>query len=84
MMDAVKDFVVEYLEREYDLPEDIDFSTFNYIESGYVDSMGFIQFIAMLEDEFNVEFSEEELADKTYQVAGRLIQLVEEKIRGQA
>ena len=79
-MDEVKDFVVEYLEREYDLPEDIDFSTFNYIESGYVDSMGFIQFIAMLEDEYDIEFSDEELADKSYQVLDTFIRLVERKI----
>ena len=79
-MSHVKEFVVEYLEREYDLPKDIDFDTFNYIESGYVDSMGFIQFIAMLEDEFEIEFTEDELAEKKYQLAGEMIELVEKKI----
>ena len=80
-MSSVKEFVVEYLEREYALPKNIDFDTFNYIESGYVDSMGFIQFIAMLEDEFEIEFTEDELAEKKYQLAGELIKLVEKKIR---
>ena len=83
-MDNVKVFVVEYLEREYDLPEDIDFSTFNYIESGYVDSMGFIQFVTMLEDEYDIEFTDEELSDKTYQIIGNFIRLIESKIESRA
>ena len=83
-MDDVKNFVVEYLEREYDLPEDIDFATFNYIESGYVDSMGFIQFVMMLEDEYDIMFTDEELSDKTYQIIGNFIRLIESKIESRA
>lgn len=79
-MSHVKEFVVEYLEREYALPKDVDLDAFNYIDSGYVDSMGFIQFIAMLEDEFEIEFTEDELAEKKYQLAGEMIKLVEKKI----
>ena len=55
-MDAVKDFVLDYIQREYSLPNDVDVMEFNYIDSGYVDSMGLIQFIATLEDEFNISF----------------------------
>ena len=79
-MGNVRDFVVDYLEREYQLPSNTDLDSFNYIESGYVDSMGFIQFIAMLEDEFEIEFTEDELAEKKYQLAGEMIKLVEKKI----
>lgn len=79
-MSHVKEFVVEYLEREYALPKDVDLDTFNYIDSGYVDSMGFIQFIAMLEDEFEIEFTDDELTEKKYQLAGEMIELVEKKV----
>ena len=79
-MGNVRDFVVDYLEREYQLPANVDLDTFNYIDSGYVDSMGFIQFIAMLEDEFEIEFTDDELAEKKYQLAGEMIKLVEKKI----
>lgn len=83
-MNNVKEFVIDYLEREYQLPADVDLDSFDYIESGYVDSMGFIQFIAMLEDEFDIEFTDDELSDKANQITGNLIKLVEEKIEKKA
>lgn len=79
-MKSVEEFIVEYLEREYKLPEKVDLSSFNYLKTGYVDSIGVIQFISTIEDEFDIEFSDEELADPTYQVTGKMIELVEKKI----
>lgn len=81
-MKNVEEFVVEYLEREYSLPKDIDLDTFNYVKTGYVDSIGVIQFICMIEDEFGIEFLEEELAIPQYQTIGGLVALVETKIAG--
>lgn len=81
-MNNIKEFVIEYLEREYSLPKDIDLDSFNYLKSGYVDSIGVIQFICMIEDEFDIEFSDEELADPTYQITGKMIELIEKKIAG--
>ena len=48
-MDNVKDFIVDYIQREYTIPEDTDILNLNYVEEGYIDSMGLIQFIAVIE-----------------------------------
>ena len=78
-MDAVKDFVLDYIQREYSLPNDVDVMGFNYIDSGYVDSMGLIQFIATLEDEFNISFNDEDMESEDIKVIGKLIEMIHKK-----
>lgn len=79
-MGNVKDFVIEYIQREYTVADDIDIMTLNYVESGYVDSLGLIQFIATIEDEFSIEFEDEELENPEIKVVGKLIALIERKM----
>lgn len=79
-MNNVKEFVTEYIQREYTVADDIDIMTLNYVESGYVDSMGLIQFIATIEDEFSIEFEDEELENPEIKVVGKLIELIERKM----
>lgn len=76
----VKKFVLDYIQREYTIPDDVDILTLNYIESGYIDSLGMIQFIATLEDEFNITFSDDDLAKPDIKVVGKLIKLIESKL----
>ena len=82
-MDAVKDFVLDYIQREYSLPNDVDVMGFNYIDSGYVDSMGLIQFIATLEDEFNISFNDEDMESEDIKVIGKLIEMIHKKQEAQ-
>ncbi|MDO4321560.1 MAG: acyl carrier protein [Lachnospiraceae bacterium] len=77
---SVKDFVTEYIQREYTVPEDVDIMTLNYVESGYVDSLGLVQFIATIEDEFGIEFTDDELEDTNIKVVGGLVSTIEKKI----
>lgn len=81
-MDAIKEFVLNYIQREYSLPADVDVMNFNYIDSGYIDSMGLIQFIATLEDEFNIAFSDEDLENPDIRIIGKLIEMIHEKQNG--
>ena len=78
-MDTVKDFVLDYIQREYSLPNDVDVLEFNYIDSGYVDSMGLIQFIATLEDEFNISFDDDDMESEDIKVIGKLIGMIHKK-----
>ena len=78
-MDAVKDFVLDYIQREYSLPTDVDVMEFNFIDSGYVDSMGLIQFIATVEDEFNISFSDEDMESEDIKVIGKLVKMIHKK-----
>ena len=79
-MDNVKEYIVGYIQKEYTIPEDTDILTLNYVDSGYIDSLGMLQFITTIEDEFNVEFSDEDLQNPDIKVVGMLIDIVKSKM----
>ena len=81
-MENVKEFIVEYIQREYTIPEDVDIMNLNYVEEGYIDSLGLIQFIAVIEDEFGITFSDEDLAGEDIKVVGKMVDLVTAKMEG--
>ena len=79
-MENVKDFIINYIQREYTLNDYIDIMNLNYVEEGYIDSIGFIQFIAVIEDEFGIEFTDDDLACEDIKVVGKLIDLIKSKM----
>lgn len=79
-MTDVKEFVTEYIQREYTVPEDVDIMALNYIEAGYIDSMGYIQFISTIEDEFDIEFEVEDIENPDMRIVGKLIDFINSKI----
>ena len=78
-MEEIKEFIVDYIQREYTLPADTDVMELNYIESGYIDSLGFLQFVALIEEEFDIVFSDEELDSPDMKVVGKLVALIDRK-----
>lgn len=79
-MEKIKEFIVEYIQREYTLPGDVDITNLNYAEEGYIDSLGLIQFITVIEDEFGIIFTDEELASEDVKVVGKMAELVYAKM----
>lgn len=79
-MTDIKEFVTEYIQREYTVPEDVDIMTINYIEAGYIDSMAFIQFISTIEDEYDIEFEVEDIENPKLRIVGKLIDFIQAKI----
>lgn len=79
-MTDIKEFVTEYIQREYTVPEDVDIMTLNYIEAGYIDSMAFIQFISTIEDEYDIEFEVEDIENPKLRIVGKLIDFIQAKI----
>ena len=74
-MTDIKEFVTEYIQREYTVPEDVDIMTLNYI-----DSMAFIQFISTIEDEYDIEFEVEDIENPKLRIVGKLIDFIQAKI----
>ena len=79
-MENVKDFIVDYIQREYTIPDDIDIMSLNYVEEGYIDSLGLIQFIAVVEDEYGIAFTDEDLASSDIKIVGKIIDLIVTKM----
>lgn len=80
MKEKIEAFVTEYIQREYTFPEGTDIMSLNYVESGYVDSLGLIQFIASIEDEFGIEFTDDDMENPDLRVIGKLIEMIQNKI----
>lgn len=83
-MENVKEFIIDYIQREYDIPDDVDILNLNYVEEGYIDSLGLIQFIAVLEDEFGITFTDEDLGSEDIKVVGKMAELIASKMEGTA
>lgn len=79
MNNKVKEYIVGYLQREYTI-ETEDIMSLNFVETGYVDSIGMLSFILSIEDEFGVSFTDEEMADANLKITGKLIDIVSKKI----
>ena len=79
-MDNIKNTILEFVEREYKLPENIDYKSFDYIENGYVDSMRLVQFVAILEGKYNIEFSKDELLSDDFRTIHGLEEMIQSKI----
>lgn len=77
----VAEYIIEALQKKHAIDKSVDLETLNYVEEGYVDSLGIIQFVSEIEDEFGIAFSDEELASPSFQIVGELIKLVESKIK---
>ena len=76
----VYDFVMEQLQKKYEIKNTEDIENFNYVESGYIDSMGIIQFIVAIEDEFSIEFTDEELSEPEFKTVGGVVRMIEKKL----
>lgn len=79
-MEKIKDFIIDYIQREYTIPDDVDIMNLNYVEEGYIDSLGLIQFITVIEDEFGITFTDDELTSSDIKVVGKMAALVHAKM----
>jgi len=79
----IREYILEALQREYSFKDGVDVDTINYVDEGFMDSLALVQFVVELEDEFGIEFTEEEMESSEFKVVGLLIDLVERKAEGQ-
>lgn len=76
----VKEYILELLQKNYTIEDDADVDNLNYIEEGYVTSLGLIQFMIELEEKFNIRFTDDELYSEDIRVVGSLAELIEKKM----
>lgn len=79
-MEDMKEFILEHIQSQYTIPEGEDIERFNYVEKGYIDSIGMISFIVELEDAYGITFTDEELTDPRFQTIGTLIEMIQQKL----
>ncbi len=52
----------------------------NYFDEGYIDSLAVIELIAFLENEFNIQLSQDDFIDRRFSTINGLVQIVKEKL----
>ena len=82
MKDAIRQFVLRLIEKKAKLPKDTDIDSFNYIDCGYVDSIGIIKFIVEIESEFDIEILDTDLESLEFRTVGGIVSLINAKISG--
>lgn len=76
MSKPVRDFILKYIERNTPLPTGCEVDSFDYIQSGYVDSMGVVKFLVLLEAEFDIEITDQELMSSEFRTVGGVVDLI--------
>ncbi len=76
----IREFILEELQREYSFKPDVDVDSINYVKEGYMDSLSIVQFVVEIEDEFGIEFTNEEMESLDFCIVGKLIKMVENKV----
>lgn len=79
-MSRAREFILDRLQREYSFKDGTDIDAINFVDEGYMDSLGLLQFIGEMEDEFGIEFTDEELESGSFRIVGELIAMVEKKL----
>ena len=76
MKDKIIDIIVKV---SYDT-KIIEDNNIDLIKSGILDSLGFINLISMLEDEFDIEIQPTQIPSSTWRHVDSIVQLVKEKL----
>lgn len=80
-MSRVREYILGAIEEKAPLKGNDDIDALDFVSGGYIDSLGLIRFVVGMEDEFGIEFSDDELAMPSFTVVGELVKIVEEKIQ---
>lgn len=80
MEDSVKKFIVGRLEKKAKLPTDAILDSFNYIDTGFVDSLGIMRFVVDIETKFDVEITEADMESAEFRTIGGLTSLICSKL----
>ncbi len=76
----VRPFILHYVQKKAKLPQGADLARFDYIDAGYVDSMGMIKFVMAIESEFQIVVEDEELGSSAFRTIDGIVGLIESKI----
>lgn len=79
MSDEIRQFIVKYISKKGKLPSDVNLDEFNYIDTGYIDSMGILKFVVALEQEFDIQISDDDIMLPEFKTIGGLISIIENK-----
>jgi len=80
MEDSVLQFVTRLIEKKAKLPPNADVEMFNYIDTGFVDSLGIMKFVVDIEAKFDIEITEDDMESTEFRTIGGLVSIIRRRI----
>lgn len=80
MAKEIHQFIVQLLLEKGPIPADVVIDDYRYLDTGHIDSLGFIKFIFRIEEQFQVQFSQADIGGSDIRSVGGLMDLIESKI----
>ncbi len=80
MKKEIETFIIGLIEKKYSLPDACDLETFDYLESGHVDSIRLMSFVLEIEEKYDVEIDDGDFERDQFKTIGGLAALVVEKL----
>ncbi len=81
MSEEIRQFIVKYISKKGKLPAGVNLDEFNYSDTGYIDSMGILKFVVALEQEFDIQISDDDIMLPEFKTIGGLVKIIEQKKR---
>jgi acyl carrier protein len=73
--------ILTFIQNQFAMAQHCNLSSHDLLlETGLIDSMGFIELLQFTESEFNITIEGEELLPENFQTVGALAKLVESKL----
>ena len=76
MEKQIQKYIVQQLEKKAPIPNDISIEDYHYLDNGHIDSLGLMKFIVLLEQEFEIEFTEDELMQTEFRSVSGLTKMI--------
>lgn len=76
---SCKAFVLSLIEKKAKLPAGFG-ESFDYMQSGHIDSMGLIKFMLEIEAKYDIEITEDDMESPDFRTIGGIVLLIKNKL----
>lgn len=76
----IRQYIVQLLQEKGSIPEAKDIDDYCYLDTGHIDSLGFIKFIFRVEEQFHIQFLQNEIGGTEIRTVGGLMRLIQGKL----
>lgn len=83
-MKKIEKWIIQWFQKNSNIDdkEILDYKDENYFSNGWIDSLKFISFITDIENEFEVNFLNDEFQNRKFATINGICMIIEEKING--
>ena len=78
-MSSCKAFVLSLIEKKAKLPAGFD-ESFDYMQSGHIDSIGLIKFMLEIEAKYDIEITEDDIESPSFKTIGGIVSIIYRKL----